>query len=111
VREYIPHDFTALATFDEEIGQLRVHAVEVSKREAIVADGTPLPMKGTFAGVAYTTRKTVLRDRIDFDEFNAPLLRPAVEELGLKSLCVVPLIQRDRIVGTVSLASRCGVTR
>src|SRR5215510_2874624 len=104
--DYIPHDFTALATYDDEIGKLRVHAIEGESRDVIVADGTPLPMEGTFAGVAYTKRQTILRDRIDFEEFHQPLLRPAVEALGLRSLCVVPLFHRDQIVGVVSLASR-----
>ena len=52
LRECVPHDFTALAIYDEETKQLRAHAIEAGGERGFVAEGTPLPMQGTFAGVA-----------------------------------------------------------
>ena len=106
LREYLPHDLTALAIYDEETKELRAHAIETFGERGLVAEGTPLPMEGTFAGVAISKRQTVLREQIDLAEFNAPRMRGAVEVLGLKSVCVVPLTLQGRIVGAITLASK-----
>ena len=105
LQERVPHDFTALAIYDEEKNELRAHSIE-GVAKAAVAEGMPLPMEGTFAGVAIKARKTLVRDTIDFNEFTAPIVKEGVEALGLRSICIVPLILQDRILGAVSLASR-----
>ena len=104
--ECVPHDFTALAIYNEESKELRAHAIESGGERGLVAEGTPLSLEGTFAGVAITRRQTILRDKIDFEEFHSPLIARAVELLGLQSVCVVLLKLRGRIVGTVTLASK-----
>ena len=106
LQDVVPHDFTALAIYNEETKELRAHAIETGGRRGMVAEGTLLPLEGTFAGVAISTRQTVRRDQIDLNEFHAPMMRPATENLGLQSVCVTPLFLRDRIVGAVTLASR-----
>jgi formate hydrogenlyase transcriptional activator len=66
--------------------------------------GTLIPLEGTPAGLAITSRKPVIRRLIDVNEFPAALVRQAVAK-GLKSGCAVPLICHDRIVGSMALAS------
>ena len=106
LREVVPHDFTALAIYDEESNQLRAHAIEAAGARGLVAEGTPLPMEGTFAGLAISTRQTIVRDRIDVEEFHAPRIREALDILGLRSVCVTPLTLQGRIVGAVTLCSK-----
>src|SRR6185436_2290315 len=89
--EVVPHDFTALAIYDEESKELRAHAIESGGERGLVAEGTPLPLEGTFAGVAITRRETILREKIDFEEFHSPMIARGVEMLGLQSVCVVLL--------------------
>ncbi len=101
----VPHDFTALAIYDEEKNELRAHSIEANEKVA-VAEGMLLTMDGTFAGVAIKSRQTLLRKTIDFNEFTAPIVRQGVEMLGLRSACVVPLVLEDRILGAVTLSSR-----
>lgn len=55
LRAVIPHDATALAVWDEEIKQLRMHAVQANDPGPI-AEGRPIPMEGTPSGLAFTTR-------------------------------------------------------
>ena len=105
LQQVVPHDFTALAIYDEEKHELRAHSVE-SAGKAALAEGMPLPMEGTFAGVAIKSRQTLLRKTIDFEEFHAPIVRQGVEMLGLRSVCVVPLILQGRILGAVTLSSK-----
>jgi len=104
--ECLPHDFTALAIYDEESKQLRAHAIEAGGERGFVAEGTLLPMEGTFAGVAISTRQTILRDNINLEEFHAPRIREGVEVLGLRSVCVTPLTLQGRIVGAITLSSK-----
>src|SRR5262245_13731000 len=105
-RDCVPHDFTGLAIYDEKIGQLRIHSVEATNTEGVLSEGAPIPMAGTTAGLAFTTRQTVRRDRLDLDEFDAPVFRSMVNALGIQSACVVPLILQSNAIGVVSLTSR-----
>ncbi len=100
----IPHDATGLAVYDEQIKQLRMHAVQ-ARSPAQVAEGRPIPMEGTPAGLAFTTRKTVLRERTDFQEFNAPFFKQMIQALGLRCGVSVPLIFHDQPIGVLSLSS------
>ena len=106
LHECVPHDYTGLAIYDERIGKLRVHSVEATDKEGMLAEGSPIPMEGTTAGLAFTSRQTVLRDRIDLNEFDAPIFKVMIDALDIKSACVVPLILEGRALGVVSLTSR-----
>jgi len=106
LRHLTPHDYTGLAIYDEKYGQLRISRVERTDTEGVLPEGELIPMEGTSAGLAFTTRQIVRRDRIDLEEFDAAEFKSMVEALQIKSLCVLPLIMRDRPIGIVSLASR-----
>src|SRR5215470_10969350 len=106
LHDCVPHDFTGLAIYDDKIGQLRIHSVEAMNTEGVLSEGAPIPMAGTTAGLAFTTRQTVRRDRLDLDEFDAPVFRSMVNALSIKSACVVPLILQGNAIGVVSLTSR-----
>lgn len=112
LQDCIPHDFTGLVVYDEEIKQLRAHAVETGGVKGIVTEGTPVLMDGTFAGEAFKTRQTILRDKIDLAEFHAPVFREA-HKAGLRSGCSVPLISHDRVPGTINVGSlsECAFTQ
>ena len=106
LRECVPHDYTGLAIYDDRIGKLRIHSVEATDKEGMLSEGAAIPMEGTTAGLAFTSRKTILRDRIDLNEFDAPVFKAMIDALSIKSACVVPLILEDRALGVVSLTSR-----
>src|SRR5215813_478558 len=82
-----------------------MHSAHLGKLIQIPA-GSPIPMEGTPAGLAFATRKTIIRDRVDFEEFHLPFFRQTVQMLGLISGCSVPLLLEDRVVGVLSLSSR-----
>jgi len=105
LRELVPHDYTGLAIYDEKIGKLRIHRVESAGTPGILGEGEPIPMDGTTAGLAFTTRQIVRRDRLDLNEFDAPVFKSMVEALKIQSACVLPLTVRDRVIGIVSLTS------
>ena len=104
LRTFFPLDFASMVIKDEETGQLRVHALDAPAPGGVLAEGALLPLEGTPPGIAMETRQTVLRDRIDFEEFYSPIIREAYKA-GLRSGCSVPLICRDQVLGTINVGS------
>ncbi len=104
LRRELPHDFAGLAIYDPKIRQLRVHGLDFSRVHPHFALGEIVPIEGTPAGLAFTSRRTVLRHRPDTNEFPAEHMKEAVK-IGIKSGCVVPLICHDKVLGTLAVAS------
>src|SRR5215472_13307682 len=102
LRNALPHDFAGLAIYDREAGQLRVHGLEAGREHFSV--GQLVPIEGTPVGLAFTSRRPVLRHRPDADEFPAERMKAALEA-GVKSGCVVPLISHGNALGTLAIAS------
>ncbi|HEV2801421.1 MAG TPA: sigma 54-interacting transcriptional regulator [Pyrinomonadaceae bacterium] len=106
LRDYFKQDFAGLALFDEETQQLRVHTLDLSLPDANLYEGAPLSLDNTLNGLAFTTRKPVVRSPIEVRETSWPIARTFYERQGLKAFCCVPLITRGRVLGVLSLGSR-----
>jgi len=104
LRREIKHDFAGLALYNEELKELRLHALDFPNDQAFMQQGQLIPLVGTPAGVAFATRKPVLRHRPDHQEFSSDITRKAYEA-GLRSGCAVPLLCHDKIVGSLVVAS------
>ena len=104
LRKFFPVDWASMVIKDEETGLLKVHALDAPAPGGVLGEGALLPLEGTPPGIAIATRKTVLRDRIDFEEFYSPIIREAYN-VGLRSGCSVPLICHDQVLGTINVGS------
>jgi len=104
LRREIKHDFAALALYNPERHELRLHALDFPDDPAFLQQGQLIPLAGTPAALAFSSRRTVLRHRPDFNEFTADIMKHAYAR-GIKSGCAVPLICHDKIVGSMALAS------
>jgi formate hydrogenlyase transcriptional activator len=104
LKQFFKHDFASIVLYDEESGRLRVHALDAPAPGGALDEGMSLPLEGTPPGLAIKTRRTVMRERIDLEEFHAPQTRMAYAA-GLRSGCSVPLISRDRVLGTINVGS------
>lgn len=105
LRREIKHDFAALALYDAESNQLRLHALDFPADQNFMQKGQLIPLVGTPAALAFSSRKPVLRHRVDFNEFTADIMKRAAAAQGIKSGCAVPLISHDKVVGSMMLAS------
>ena len=104
LRREIKHDFAGLALYNAEKNELRLHALDFPTDQAFLQQGHLIPLTGTPASLAFSTRKPVLRHRPDFDEFPADIMKEAYAR-GIRSGCAVPLLCHDKIVGSMVLAS------
>src|SRR5215469_3392840 len=104
LRRELPHDFAGLAIYDPEVGQLRVHGLNFEAGREHFSLGQLVPIEGTPGGLAFTSRRPVLRHRPDPGEFPAERMKAAMQA-GVKSGCVVPLISHGNALGTLAIAS------
>jgi formate hydrogenlyase transcriptional activator len=104
LKQFFNHDFASLVLCEEGAGLLRIHALDAPTTGGVLDEGALLPMEGTPPGLAIMTRETVLRDRVDLNEFHSPQVRFAYEA-GVRSGCSVPLISHERVLGTINVAS------
>ena len=102
LRRFINHDVASVVLLDQETGELRVHLLD--RPMNILSEGEVIPMEGTPAGLCISTRKTILRDRIDFEEFRVPEMRLAYAA-GLRCGCSVPLISHDQVLGSINVGA------
>ncbi len=108
MRRVMRHEYTSLALYDREADALRLHAVEADSSIPPIPEGTLAPIAGTVAGVAFTSRKPFLcgdaiRENI-LERFPSEITRKLLEA-GMQSACCVPLVTRDRVLGTLNVAS------
>jgi formate hydrogenlyase transcriptional activator len=94
----MPHDAAALALYDDSLGQLRLTALDFPAQEEPCATGEVIPLEGTPAGLAFTTREPVLSDYRKAEDAR-------IVSSGLKSGCTAPLLFRDRALGVLSIKS------
>jgi formate hydrogenlyase transcriptional activator len=101
LRRVLPHDFAGLALHDDaEPGRLRVHA----RNQEILGTSDLIPLTGTGAGKAFTTRKTLRLRHINPARSSVEIVRRVVA-IGFKSSCHAPLISHDRALGTLDVMS------
>jgi formate hydrogenlyase transcriptional activator len=105
VRSVVPHDAATLGLFDEPTGKLR--------EQFLTAPGDPNANLGEVlvdpdaspAGQAFRTRRPVILNRIDRWPF-APGSIQHLRQAGMQSALWVPLIHRERTLGSLAVASR-----
>ena len=104
IRQMVPHDAATLALYDEPTGKLRVQFLAAGDDDAnhgeVLLDPDASP-----AGQAYRTRRPVILNKIDRWTF-APDSVQHLTGMGMQSGVWVPLVHRERTLGTMMVASR-----
>jgi len=104
LRRVIHHEYTSLALHDETTNMMRVLALDFPQGKGFIHEEMLVPLEGSFAGAAFNTRKPLLLNQANFEEFQSPTAKLLQAE-GVRSLLCMPLVTRDRALGTLSLAS------
>ena len=103
IRQMVPHDAATLALYEEATGKLRVQFLssgDDANQGEVLLDPDASP-----AGQAFRTRRPVLLNKID----RWPFAPDSVQHLtarGMQSGVWVPLVHRERTLGTMMVASR-----
>jgi formate hydrogenlyase transcriptional activator len=99
----VGHDHAVLTLRKEETGSLDVYALHSTDPKLLESVKGPFDPAGMPAEEVLATGKPVVAYDTDVDRYPNPSFRGFVA-LGLKSICSVPLISRDRIRGTLALS-------
>ena len=105
VRRVLSSDYTSVALYEKETGLMRLWVTDFPESRGPVQPEMVLPVEGTPAGRAFSTRRPVVLERADLAGFSQDLARRAAAE-GFESGCCVPLIAHDHALGSLNVASR-----
>jgi PAS domain S-box-containing protein len=105
MHQVVPHDVATLALYDEASAKLRIQYLnaegeELTSPQEIVVDPDSSP-----AGRAFRTRQPLILNKLDRWPFAPESIRH-LTSAGMQSAVWVPLIHRERTLGTISAASR-----
>jgi PAS domain S-box-containing protein len=101
----VPHDAAALMLFDEAAGKLRVQVLAAGGDTGAAQGEVLLDPNASIAGQAFRTRRPVILNRIDRWPFALESMHHLTRQ-GLQSGIWVPLIHRERTLGSMMVASR-----
>ena len=104
LRRVMPSEYSSLALLDNGGGTLKNHALVFEGNPAIIPQGATAALDETPAGKAVETRRPAIFDAGELLKFKSPLAHRLVEA-GLKSFCCIPLITRNRVLGTLNVGS------
>jgi formate hydrogenlyase transcriptional activator len=105
VRRVMHCDVAGVALPNAEGDQLRLYALDFPDSKGFVREGHLLPVEGSPLGRVFRTGKPLLQGRPDPAELAPEVYRIAAGE-GFASGCTLPLISRNRVLGTLSLGRR-----
>lgn len=105
LRRVLPNDYTSLALYESQGDQFQLYALDFPDGKGLIQEGRTGPVDGTPAGVAFRTGKPAVFREQDLKQFSAEIVRLLLAE-GVKSVCSIPLVSRDRTLGTLNVASR-----
>jgi len=104
LRRAFRHDYSSLSLYNAEQNNFEIRALDLPNGRGLIREGMTFGF-GTPAARAFATRKPLLVSRLDPDTFPSEIIRLVVAE-GMRSGCWLPLLSRQRVLGTLNVLSR-----
>jgi formate hydrogenlyase transcriptional activator len=104
LRRVLRHECTSLALLDVETNHLRLYALDFPSGKGLLQENLAAPLDGSISGMVVTSRQPKLVTVEDLQRFPSELTQRHYAE-GIRSGCVLPLIARNRVLGTLILGS------
>jgi formate hydrogenlyase transcriptional activator len=102
LRRVMQCDYAGLSLPDRENSQLRLYAVDFPEGKGFLQEDLVYSIEGSPSGAAFRTMKPLTLQSPFTGWLNYPIVQKAVRE-GLTSFCFLPLISRNRAIGTLVL--------
>ena len=104
LRRVMHHEYISLALFDPATRKLRTVALDLPQGTGLVQEEISAALENTPAGPAFSNRSPLCFSREDLERCDSAICRRLLEE-GVQSGCCVPLLTRERVLGTLNVAS------
>jgi PAS domain S-box-containing protein len=105
VRHVVPCDLATLGLYDPGKSQIRVLQLDGSEGNDPATDQLLVPLEGSVMGRVFVSREPLVVSSLDTEHFSSEATARFVRA-GIKSECCVPLVGRDRVLGTLTVASK-----
>ena len=102
VRRVMQCDYAGLSLPDAENKQLRLYALDFPEGKGFFHEELVYLIEGSPSGTAFRTMKSLTLQSPFAGWLDSPIAQIAVRE-GLKSVCCLPLISRNRAIGVLVL--------
>ena len=103
VRRVMQCDYAGLSLPDADDKQLRLYAVDFPEGKGFLQEDLVYSIEGSPSGMVFRTMKPLTLQSPFTGWLHYPIVQTAIRE-GLKSFCFLPLIGRNRAIGTLVLA-------
>ena len=105
LRRVMHHEYASLTLIDTATNQLRLHALDFPQGKGLVQEEMVGPLEGSLPAQALFSRRPVVLKSADQEQAGPSELARRHFAEGLKSACVIPLVSRDRPLGTLNVGS------
>jgi len=104
LQRVIAHEYTSLCLLEPGSGSFRVRALELPAGPSSEYEDRKIPIDGSPPGQALAARKPLVLSRRELESLSGELTGKLLSA-GVRSLVCIPLITRNRILGTLNVAS------
>jgi formate hydrogenlyase transcriptional activator len=104
LQRWAGQDYVGVYVYDDSSGSLRLRMREPRLAEKMAPQGAA-PLEGSLAGQTFRNRQAVVLCYSELAQIPFDSVRRGLQ-LGVKSLCLVPLVARDRPLGVLKIAQR-----
>jgi formate hydrogenlyase transcriptional activator len=105
IRRAMQHDYSSLCLYDDVEHQFTIHAVDFPEGPGIIHEELTFPVENSPAGKAFSTREPLLITCLDAKSFPSKITELLLQD-GIRSGCWLPLVGRERTLGTLNVCSR-----
>ena len=106
LREMVPQEYASLILYQRETNRVRLEALDFPDNQGALTEGAISDVAGSLAALVLERRRPAVANNLP----DLQALSHAVPQLlvskGFRSMCSLPLLSRDRVIGCLNLASR-----
>ncbi len=104
IRRVLKADVISLTLLDPELNRLKLYALDFPRQKEFLEEGTVYALSECPAGAAIARREPVVLSRQELNRSESAVSKRLVAE-GVASVCCIPLLLRDRTLGTLNIGS------
>ncbi len=104
LRRVIRHEYTSLALYDPNAKAMRVQLLDFHQGRGFIREEMTIPVETSPSGCCFASRKPLIANRGELEKFDSQISKLLLAE-GVRSMCCVPLITRNGVLGALNFAS------
>ncbi len=104
LRRVMHHEYTSLALYDAVTKRMRVQFLDFPEGRVVIREEMSIAVESSPSGCSFRSRQPLLASRADLEKYDSEIARLLLAE-GVRSVCCVPLVTRNRVLGALNVAS------